>query len=53
LLWEDTISILVRFLEEHPAAGAVGCRMVDEDGVLVPTARDDISVRNLDRKSVV
>jgi GT2 family glycosyltransferase len=47
LLWEDSVSILVRFLEEHPDAGAVGCRMVDEDGVLVPTARDDISVHNL------
>jgi O-antigen biosynthesis protein len=47
LLWEDTLSILVRFLEEHGEAGAVGCRMVDEDGVLVPTARDDISVKNL------
>ena len=47
LLWEDTISILVRFLEEHPESGAVGCRMVDEDRALVPTARDDISVRNL------
>lgn len=47
LLIDDSITVLVRFLENHPEAGAVGCRMIDEDGLLVPTARDDIKVRNL------
>lgn len=39
LLQEDTLSTLVRFMDEHPDAGAAGCRILNPDGTFAPESR--------------
>ncbi len=39
LVQEDTLTTLVRFMDEHPEAGAVGCRILNPDGTFAPESR--------------
>lgn len=39
LLQEDTLHALVRFMDEHPNAGAAGCRILNPDGTFAPESR--------------
>ena len=39
ILAEDTIGTLVSFLDTHPAAGAVGCQILNPDGSFAPESR--------------
>ena len=34
LVQADTLRVMMRFLEEHPAAGAAGCKLLNPDGTL-------------------
>ncbi len=36
---EDTLREMLRFMEEHPKAGAVGCKILHPDGTLDPAAK--------------
>lgn len=36
---EDTLWTLVRFLDDHPEAGAVGCQILNPDGTFAPESR--------------
>ena len=35
----DTLTVLVRFMDEHPEAGAVGCKILNPDGTLQLSCR--------------
>lgn len=39
ILQEDTLSVLVRFMEVHPEAGAVGCKILNPDGTFALESR--------------
>lgn len=39
ILQEDTLETLVDFLETHPEAGAVGCKILNPDGTFAPESR--------------
>lgn len=39
LLQEDTLRTLVAFMDAHPEAGAVGCRILNPDGTFAPESR--------------
>ena len=39
LLQEDTLRTLVRFMDEHPDAGAAGCSILNPDGTFAPESR--------------
>jgi GT2 family glycosyltransferase len=39
IVQEDTLSTLVRFMDEHPEAGAVGCQILNPDGTFAPESR--------------
>ncbi len=39
IVQEDTVVTLLRFMEDHPAAGAVGCRILNPDGSFAPESR--------------
>lgn len=39
LLQEDTLHTLVRFMDEHPDAGAAGCSILNPDGTFAPESR--------------
>jgi O-antigen biosynthesis protein len=39
ILQEDTLRTLVAFLDEHPSAGAAGCRILNADGTFAPESR--------------
>lgn len=39
ILQEDTIDEMVRFLDTHPDAGAVGCQILNPDGSFAPESR--------------
>ena len=39
LLQEDTLHALVGFMDRHPEAGAVGCRILNPDGTFAPESR--------------
>lgn len=39
ILQEDTLSTMVRFMEEHPDAGALGCKILNPDGTFAPESR--------------
>ncbi|HYE94694.1 MAG TPA: glycosyltransferase family 2 protein [Rubricoccaceae bacterium] len=39
LLQEDTLHALVRFMDAHPEAGAVGCRILNPDGTFALESR--------------
>ena len=39
LVQEDTLLTLVRFMDAHPEAGAVGCRILNPDGSFAPESR--------------
>ena len=39
IVQEDTLTTLVRFMDEHPDAGAVGCQILDPDGTFAPESR--------------
>ncbi|MDD5231122.1 MAG: glycosyltransferase [Candidatus Marinimicrobia bacterium] len=34
MLQEDTINVMVKFFEDHPEAGAAGCKILNADGTL-------------------
>ena len=36
---EDTLQALVRFMDEHPDAGAAGCKILNPDGSFAPESR--------------
>ena len=36
---EDTLRTLVRFMDDHPEAGAAGCRILNPDGTFAPESR--------------
>ena len=38
-LQEDTLLTLVQFMDSHPEAGAVGCKLVNPDGSFAPESR--------------
>jgi GT2 family glycosyltransferase len=38
LMLEDTINRIVSFMEQHPEAGVVGCKLLNTDGSLQPSA---------------
>ncbi|GIV61579.1 MAG: hypothetical protein KatS3mg044_0445 [Rhodothermaceae bacterium] len=39
IVQEDTLVTLLRFMEAHPEAGAVGCRILNPDGTFAPESR--------------
>ena len=39
ILQEDTLRTMVGFLDRHPEAGAVGCRILNPDGTFAPESR--------------
>ena len=39
IVQEDTLESAVRFMEEHPEAGALGCRMIDGAGNYLPESK--------------
>ena len=39
LLQEDTLRTMVAFMDAHPEAGAVGCRILNPDGTFAPESR--------------
>lgn len=39
LLQEDTLRTFVRFMDDHPDAGATGCRILNPDGSFAPESR--------------
>ena len=39
ILQEDTLRTLVAFMDAHPDAGAVGCRILNPDGTFAPESR--------------
>ncbi|RMH52773.1 MAG: glycosyltransferase family 2 protein, partial [Bacteroidetes bacterium] len=39
IVQEDTLHTLVRFMDEHPDAGAVGCKILNPDGSFAPESR--------------
>ena len=39
IIREDTLSTFVRFMDEHPDAGAVGCKILNPDGSFAPESR--------------
>jgi hypothetical protein len=39
IVQEDTLDTLVRFMDEHPNAGAVGCQILNPDGTFAPESR--------------
>ena len=39
IVQEDTLETLVRFMESHPTAGAVGCKILNPDGTFAPESR--------------
>lgn len=39
LLQEDSLRVLVDFMDDHPEAGAVGCRILNPDGTFAPESR--------------
>ena len=36
---EDTLRTLVSFMDDHPDAGAAGCRILNPDGTFAPESR--------------
>ncbi len=39
ILQEDTLRTMARFMDDHPEAGAVGCRILNPDGTFAPESR--------------
>ena len=39
ILQEDTISNLLAYMDEHPACGAAGCKILNPDGTFAPESR--------------
>ena len=39
IVQEDTLHTMVRFLDEHPDAGAAGCQILNPDGTFAPESR--------------
>lgn len=39
IVQEDTFSTLIQFMEAHPDAGAVGCKILNPDGTFAPESR--------------
>ena len=39
IVQEDTLTTLVRFMDAHPDAGAVGCQILNPDGTFAPESR--------------
>ena len=39
IVQEDTLSTLVQFMDSHPNAGAVGCKILNPDGTFAPESR--------------
>ncbi|WP_412068531.1 glycosyltransferase [Rubrivirga sp. IMCC43871] len=39
ILQEDTLRTLVAFMDDHPDAGAAGCRILNPDGTFAPESR--------------
>ncbi|WP_457652397.1 glycosyltransferase [Rhodocaloribacter sp.] len=39
IVQEDTFATLLRFMETHPEAGAVGCQILNPDGAFAPESR--------------
>lgn len=39
IVQEDTFRTLLRFMEAHPEAGAVGCKILNPDGTFAPESR--------------
>ena len=39
IVQEDTLGTLVRFMDTHPEAGAVGCQILNPDGTFAPESR--------------
>ena len=39
IVQEDTLTTLVQFMDEHPKAGAVGCKILNPDGTFAPESR--------------
>lgn len=39
ILREDTLDILVSFMDAHPESGAVGCKILNPDGTFAPESR--------------
>lgn len=39
IIQEDTLSSLVSFMDTHPEAGAVGCKILNADGTFAPESR--------------
>ena len=39
IVQEDTLTTLVEFLDAHPKAGAVGCKILNPDGTFAPESR--------------
>ena len=39
IVQEDTFETLLRFMEAHPEAGAVGCKILNPDGTFAPESR--------------
>ena len=39
IIQEDTLKTMVRFMDEHPDAGALGCQILNPDGTFAPESR--------------
>ena len=39
IIQEDTLTTLVKFMDDHPKAGAVGCKILNPDGTFAPESR--------------
>ena len=39
IIREDTLHVLLQFMEHHPTCGACGCKILDPDGSFSPTSR--------------
>ena len=39
IVQEDTLRTMVRFMDDHPEAGAAGCRILNPDGTFAPESR--------------
>jgi GT2 family glycosyltransferase len=46
IVLDDVLAATVRYLDEHPQVGALGCRVRNADGTLQPTCFRDPSVTN-------
>lgn len=42
LLQEDSLQVMIRYMEEHPECGASGCKILNADGSFAPESRRSV-----------